>query len=120
MAAEKSYLIKVPVFTTSSFGCTEDEIFGYTYQTMIDDIKSIIDGKFKPIHSNNRNKTKTSVISNVEYSEKAISDRPCLLIRIAAFSTNINVAPPNGAAYFRVSAKGSGANLIVTLDEEIE
>ena len=37
----------------------------------------------------------------------------------AAFSTNINVAPPNGAAYFRVSAKGSGANLIVTLDEEI-
>lgn len=37
----------------------------------------------------------------------------------AAFSTNINVSPPNGAAYFRVSAKGSGANLIVTLDEEI-
>ena len=38
----------------------------------------------------------------------------------AAFSTDINVAPPQGAAYFRVSAKGSGANLIVTLDEEIE
>ena len=38
----------------------------------------------------------------------------------AAFSTDINVAPPNGAAYFRVSAKGSGANLIITLDEEIE
>lgn len=28
-------------------------------------------------------------------------------------------AGPQGAAYFRVSAKGSGANLIVTLDEEI-
>lgn len=38
----------------------------------------------------------------------------------AAFSTDINVAPPQGASYFRVSAKGSGANLIVTLDEEIE
>ena len=37
----------------------------------------------------------------------------------AAFSTDINVSPPQGAAYFRVSAKGSGANLIVTLDEEI-
>ena len=37
-----------------------------------------------------------------------------------AFSTDANVAPPKGAAYFRVSAKGSGANLIVTLDEEIE
>lgn len=37
-----------------------------------------------------------------------------------AFTTDINVAPPQGAAYFRVSAKGSGANLIVTLDEPIE
>lgn len=37
----------------------------------------------------------------------------------AAFSTDKNVAPPNGAAFFRVSAKGSGANLIITLDQEI-
>lgn len=37
----------------------------------------------------------------------------------AAFSTDANVAPPQGAAYFRVSAKGSGANLIITLDQEI-
>lgn len=37
----------------------------------------------------------------------------------AAFSTDANVAPPQGAAYFRVSAKGSGANLVVTLDEEL-
>ena len=37
----------------------------------------------------------------------------------AALITDINVAPPNCAAYFRVSAKGNGENLIVTLDEEI-
>ena len=37
-----------------------------------------------------------------------------------AFSTDINVAPPHGAAYFRVSAKGKGENLVVTLDEKIE
>lgn len=37
----------------------------------------------------------------------------------AAFSTDANVAPPIGAAFFRVSAKGSGANLIITLDQEI-
>ena len=37
----------------------------------------------------------------------------------AAFRTDANVAPPNGAAFFRVSAKGSGANLIITLDQEI-
>lgn len=90
MESEKSYLIKVPVFTTCSFKCSEDDIFGYTYQSMVDNIKCKIDNEFKPIHSNNRNKTKTSVISNVKYSEKYIGDRPCLLIRIAAFSTNIN------------------------------
>ena len=38
----------------------------------------------------------------------------------AAFSTDANVAPPHGAAYFRVSAKGKGENLVVTLDEKIE
>lgn len=37
----------------------------------------------------------------------------------AAFSTDANVAPPIGAAFFRVSAKGSGANLIITMDQEI-
>ena len=37
----------------------------------------------------------------------------------AAFSTDANVAPPQGAAYFRVSARGSGENLVVTLDEEL-
>lgn len=37
-----------------------------------------------------------------------------------AFSTDANVAPPQGAAYFRVSAKGKGENLVVTLDEKIE
>lgn len=35
----------------------------------------------------------------------------------AAFATNQNVVPPNGAAYFRITAKGSGANLAVTIDE---
>lgn len=38
----------------------------------------------------------------------------------AAFSTDANVAPPIGAAFFRVSAKGSGANLIITLDQKID
>lgn len=37
-----------------------------------------------------------------------------------AFSTDANVVPPQGAAYFRVSAKGKGENLVVTLDEKIE
>lgn len=37
-----------------------------------------------------------------------------------AFATNANVAPPNGAAYFRITAKGSGANLAVTIDDPLD
>lgn len=36
----------------------------------------------------------------------------------AAFSTNANVVAPNGAAYFKITAMGSGSHLIVTIDEE--
>jgi hypothetical protein len=36
---------------------------------------------------------------------------------VAAFSTSANNAGPKGAAYFRVTTKGKGENLIVTLDE---
>ena len=39
--------------------------------------------------------------------------------RFAVAAKRLTIAGVQGAAYFRVSAKGSGANLIVTLDEEI-
>jgi uncharacterized protein YjdB len=38
----------------------------------------------------------------------------------AAFATNANVAAPSGAAWFRITAKGKGVNLIVTVDEPQE
>lgn len=40
--------------------------------------------------------------------------------KAAAFITSQDVAPPNGAAYFRVSARGKGENLVVTIDEPID
>lgn len=87
---EKSYLIKVPVYTTDSFEIYEDNVFGVTYQSMIDDVKAIIDNSFRCIVSNNRNKTKMSVLADVKYYDYTIGDRPCLLVQMAAYSTNIN------------------------------
>lgn len=87
---EKSYLIKVPVYTTDSFESQEDNIFGFSYRSMIDDVKAIIDNSFKRIISNNRNKTKMSVLADVKYYEYTIGERPCLLIQMAAYNTNIN------------------------------
>lgn len=55
-------------------------------------------------------------IGSSQYYPVAVEDANAA----AAFQTNANVLPPKGAAYFRVSAKGSGANLIITIDEPIE
>lgn len=55
-------------------------------------------------------------VGSSEYNPSKIDDPNAA----AAFRTDANYASPQGAAYFRVSAKGSGANLIVTLDEPIE
>lgn len=41
-------------------------------------------------------------------------------VATAAFKTTNNVTAAVGAAYFRITAKGKGANLIVTIDEPIE
>lgn len=55
-------------------------------------------------------------IGSNQFYPTVVEDANCA----AAFATNINVSPPNGAAYFRISAKGKGENLIVTIDEPIE
>lgn len=86
----RDYIIKVPVYTTKCIECTEDELFGFTYHSMVETIKDNINNCFKPIHSSSRVKAKTSVISTVQCFDKNIEDRPCLLIRIATFNTNIN------------------------------
>ena len=54
-------------------------------------------------------------VGQSEYNPSKIDDPNAA----AAFRTDANYASPQGAAYFRVSAKGLGANLIVTLDEEL-
>ncbi|MBR1957093.1 MAG: hypothetical protein IKA13_07270 [Bacteroidales bacterium] len=86
----RDYIIKVPVYTTKCIECTEDELLGFTYYSMVEIIKDNINNCFKPIHSSSRVKAKTSVISTVQCVDKNIEDRPCLLIRIATFNTNIN------------------------------
>ena len=84
----RDYIIKVPVYTTKCIECTEDELFGFTYHSMVETIKDNINNCFKPIHSSSRVKAKTSVINTVQCFDKNIEDRPCLLIRIATFNAD--------------------------------
>ena len=86
---EKSYKIKIPIFTTEIVG-DSDGIFGrITYSDMIEDLKSKINSIQSESSFDNRNKTKKTVISKVNFTEHTIGDVPSLLLQISAYSTNI-------------------------------
>ena len=85
---EKSYNIKVPVYTTEIIEET-NSLFGISYSEMIDTIKSKIKNFKSELSFENRNKTKKTVIHKVEYSEHNLGLTPCLLLQISAYSTNL-------------------------------
>ena len=88
----KSYVIKVPVYTTEMIS-NSDDLFG---GTSIEDMVSFLKKKFddhKESDSNisfeNRNKTKKTVIQNIDYSEHSLGSTPGLLLSVTAYSTNL-------------------------------
>lgn len=90
---EKSYLIKIPVFTSEITNRANELFDGLGYAEMIKYAKKKID-KFKDsplkISKDKRNKAQTMEIDFVEYSEINIGDVPSLLIKISAYNTNLH------------------------------
>lgn len=86
---EKSYNIKIPVYTTTMLDYNTGLFDNVSYQDMIQMIKKKLDEFKKPIISSNRNKTKKSVISNITYQDIQIDNVPSLLLKISAFKTNM-------------------------------
>ena len=86
---EKSYKIKIPIFTTEMID-EADGFFGrITRQEMIDGLKTKINSIQTESSFDNRNKTKKTVISKVNFTEHTIGEVPSLLLQISAYSTNI-------------------------------
>lgn len=86
---EKSYNIKIPVYTTMMLDQNVGLFNNVSYQEMIQMIKKRLDDFKNPISSSNRNKTKKTVVSNINYQDSKIGDVPVLLIQISAFNTNM-------------------------------
>jgi len=87
---QKSYNIKVPVFTTTMKDDTE-KLFGkITYSDMLDVLKTKINDFRSEISFANRNKTKQTVISKIAFTEHILGAEnvPCLLLQISAYTTN--------------------------------
>ena len=85
----KVYSIKMPVYTTSMID-QEEGLFGKaTYEDMITFLKNRLSSFSSPISTDNRNKTKKTVISKINSTQVTIGDVPALLLQINAFNTNL-------------------------------
>lgn len=85
----KVYSIKMPVYTTSTMD-KEEGMFGKaTYEEMMVFLKNRLSSFSSPISTDNRNKTKKTVISKINSSQVTIGDVPALLLQINAFNTNL-------------------------------
>ena len=85
----KVYSIKMPVYTTSTMD-KEEGMFGKaTYEEMMTFLKNRLSSFSSPISTENRNKTKKTVISKIDSTQVTIGDVPALLLQINAFNTNL-------------------------------
>ena len=77
------------LFTTHMMDYEEGCLNRVTYDEMISYLKGKLAKYTLPISSDNRNKTKKTVISKIIPSDVKIGDVPALLLQINAFNTNL-------------------------------
>ena len=89
---EKSYVIKVPVISSELILKGNDLFGGISFSDMLNYAKAKI-SNYKLLESkiskNSRNKVQTKEIANVDYIDCQIGTRPCMLLQISAYNTNL-------------------------------
>jgi len=89
---EKSYVIKVPVISSELILKGNDLFGGISFSDMLNYAKVKI-SNYKLLESkiskNSRNKVQTKEIANVDYIDCLIGTRPCMLLQISAYNTNL-------------------------------
>jgi hypothetical protein len=89
---EKSYVIKVPVYTTEMIENAHDMFGGISYEDMLNFLRKKINS-FKEnkgsIDFENRNKTRRTVINGIDFSEHKAGETSGILMQISAYSTNL-------------------------------
>lgn len=112
----KTYNIKMPVYTTYLMD-KEEGLFGkVTYEEMITFLKNNLSSSSLPISSDNRNKTKKTVISKITPTEVKIGDIPALLLQINAFNTNLYDGYFEGSEKIKITRDnkiGSDSNYVL-------
>lgn len=89
---EKSFIIKVPVYSSELIIKGNDLFGGVTFKDMICYAKKKINeyqSQESKVSRNKRNKVQKKEIDNVECIDCCIGDRPCALLKISAYNTNL-------------------------------
>ena len=84
----KSYLIKMPVYTTTSIDNLEGFFGGISFIDLVNFLKRKLDN-FQPITSPNRNQTSITVVNTIEPIDVNIGAVPCLLLKVSYYKTNV-------------------------------
>lgn len=90
---EKSYAIKVPVYTSALIEKPNDLFGGISYDNMIQYVKNKIDRYSKQtqkVYRFKRNKFQKKEIGEVNYIDCKIGERPAILLKISAYNTNLH------------------------------
>jgi len=88
----KIYRAKVPVYTSELMEDSHENSGGKTFTEMVQFITNKItlyNGQDIKVSIDKRNKTPLKQIESIEIILCAISDRPCILMKISAFNTNL-------------------------------
>lgn len=85
----KTYNIKMPIYTTSMMEQAEGMFGKVSCPDMITFLKDRLSKFTFPISTDNRNKTKKTVIKNITAIDLLIGTVPSLLLQINAFNTNL-------------------------------
>jgi hypothetical protein len=89
---EKTYVIKVPVYTTEIIENPQDIFGGVTYNDMLNYIRAKIRAYERipdVISFDSRNKARRTVINSIKYTEHATGESSGILLQITAYSTNL-------------------------------
>lgn len=101
----KEHIIQVPLYTIP---LTEEDatesMFPTTYEQIIDLIKDRLTA-FKPHELNNNKKERKTLIEAISYSEKSISNIPCILVRCSASDSNLGDTTIEDESVFSLSPK---------------
>ena len=85
---QKTYKIKIPVYTTSMLNKEVGLFEDVTYDEMLKFVKDKIEKYAFPLSSPTRNKTLMTVIKGIKVEEVALGSDKALLLQISAYDTN--------------------------------